>query len=54
MGKSEKTGKKITKLKWPKYQKTKDENMGWTKYYKTWFCDSDLEKIYGFLWSNCN
>ena len=23
--------KKITQLKWPKYQKPKDENMGWTK-----------------------
>ena len=28
MGKTEKTGKKITQLKWPKYQKPKDENMG--------------------------
>ena len=26
-----KTGKKITQLKWPKYQKPKDENMGWMK-----------------------
>ena len=26
-----KIGKKITQLKWPKYQKPKDENMGWTK-----------------------
>ena len=24
--------KKITHLKWPKYQKPKDENMGWTKH----------------------
>ena len=24
-------GKKITQLKWLKYQKPKDENMGWTK-----------------------
>ena len=32
MGKTEKTGKKITQLKWPKYQKPKDENMGWTKH----------------------
>ena len=31
MGKTEKNGKKITQLKWPKYQKPKDENMGWTK-----------------------
>ena len=31
MGKTEKKGKKITQLKWPKYQKPKDENMGWTK-----------------------
>ena len=26
-----KNGKKITQLKWPKYQKPKDENMGWTR-----------------------
>ena len=26
-----KTRKKITQIKWPKYQKPKDENMGWTK-----------------------
>ena len=32
MGKTEKTGKKITQLKWPKYQKPKDKNMGWTKH----------------------
>ena len=31
MGKTEKTGKKITQLNWPKYQKPKDKNMGWTK-----------------------
>ena len=31
MGKTEKNGKKIMQLKWPKYQKPKDENMGWTK-----------------------
>ena len=31
MGKTERNGKKITQLKWPKYQKPKDENMGWTK-----------------------
>ena len=30
MGKTENNGKKITQLKWPKYQKPKDENMGWT------------------------
>ena len=29
MGKIIKNGKKITHLKWPKYQKPKDENMGW-------------------------
>ena len=27
-----KTGKKITQLKWQKYQKPKDKNMGWTKH----------------------
>ena len=31
MGKTEKPEKKITQVKWPKYQKPKDENMGWTK-----------------------
>ena len=31
MGKTERKKKKITQLKWPKYQKPKDENMGWTK-----------------------
>ena len=31
MGKTEKKGKKITQLKWPKYQKPKGKNMGWTK-----------------------
>ena len=31
MGKMEKNGKKIMQLKWPKYQKPKDENMGWAK-----------------------
>ena len=25
-------GKKITQLKWPKYQRPKDKNMGWTKH----------------------
>ena len=30
VGKTEKNGKKIMQLKWPKYQKPKDENMGWT------------------------
>ena len=31
-GQNRKNGKKITQLKWPKYQKPKDENMGWTKH----------------------
>ena len=26
MGKTERNGKKVTQLKWPKYQKAKDEN----------------------------
>ena len=29
--KKKKNGKKIAKLKWPKYQKPKDKNMGWKK-----------------------
>ena len=28
MGKTEKNRKEITQLRWPKYQKPKDENMG--------------------------
>ena len=35
--KTEKTGKKITQLKWTKYQKPKDKNMGWTKQIKIYF-----------------
>ena len=31
MGKTGKNRKKITQLKWTKYQKPKDINMGWTK-----------------------
>ena len=31
-GQNGKKGKKVTKLKWPKYQRPKDENMGWTKH----------------------
>ena len=31
MGKRGKNGKKIMQLRWPKYQKPKDKNMGWTK-----------------------
>ena len=34
MGMTEKNGKKITQLKWLKYQKPKDENVGWTKHKK--------------------
>ena len=30
-GQGGKNGKKIMQLKWPKYRKPKDENMGWTK-----------------------
>ena len=29
-----KNRKKITQLKWPKYQKPKDKNLGWTKHKK--------------------
>ena len=32
MDKTKKKGKKITQLKWPKYQKPKDKYMGWTKH----------------------
>ena len=31
-GQDGKNGKKIMQLKWPKYQKPKDKNMGWTKH----------------------
>ena len=43
MGKMEKNGKKIMQLKWPKYQKPKDENMGWTR----------LERNNNLLWVWC-
>ena len=32
MGKTEKTGKKITQVTWPKYQKPEDKYMGWTNH----------------------
>ena len=35
MGKMDKNGKKIMQLKWPNYQKPKDESMGWTKHYRS-------------------
>ena len=38
MGKPEKNGKKIKQLKWPKYQKPKDKNMGWMKHKWTVIC----------------
>ena len=38
--------KKIMQLKWPKYQNSKDENMGWTKH-KFWN-DKKFYKIKGF------
>ena len=31
MGKTEKNGKKIMQQNWPKYQKPKDENLGWSQ-----------------------
>ena len=44
MGKTKKNWKKITQLKWPKYPKPKDENMGWTKHktakVKSEFCQN--------------
>ena len=35
MGKTEKNRKKITQLKWPKYQKSKDEYIEWVKHKST-------------------
>ena len=32
MGKTEKNGKKITQLKWPKYLQPKTKTIGWTKH----------------------
>ena len=40
--KEKKTGKNIVQLKCPKYQKTKDENMGWTKHLCKCIFISDL------------
>ena len=31
MGKTEKNGKKIMQQNWQKYQKPKDENLGWSQ-----------------------
>ena len=52
MGKMEKNGKKIMQLKWPKYPKPKDKNIGWTKQkmsesilsidYRVGACGSDM------------
>ena len=62
MGKTEKTGKKISQLKWPKYQKPKDKNMGWMKHLfpkLVWLtvrrnCSSDQDKeIQGWRPRNC-
>ena len=48
LGKTERTGKKILQLKWPKYQKPKDKNIGWTKhkskcFFLTFYMNSHLE-----------
>ena len=40
MDKTEKKGKKIAQLKWPKYQKPKDENMGVNVFWKDRGCNS--------------
>ena len=48
MGKTEKKGMKMTQLKWPKYQKPKDENTGWTKHIwqnvRNYYVTSDSRK----------
>ena len=63
-----KTGKKITQLKWPKYQKPKDENMGWTKqisikspayllkHYSIWqkSCSKNTINIIDYFWTIIN
>ena len=61
MGKTEKTGKEITQLKWPKYQKPKDESMGWPKQKSVlsspakleYFHDLDLNLQVCIVRSNC-
>ena len=35
-GQDRKNWKKVTQLKWPKYQRPKDENTGWTKHLRYW------------------
>ena len=61
MGKMEKKGKKITQLKWPKYQNTKkpkDGKMGWTKQIATFPILFSIlgcrgqSRLQGFFFSN--
>ena len=42
-----KTGKKITQLKWLKYQKPKQENMGWMKHNMYWYIILNLSIVLG-------
>ena len=44
-GQDRKNGKKITQLKWPKYQKTKtrdEQNIRYELWFGVWDCKSDL------------
>ena len=47
MGKMEKNWKEITQLKWPKYQKPKDKNMGWTKHLRYFVVQTGIGKKCG-------
>ena len=47
MGKTEKTRKKITQIKWPKYQKPKDENMKGTKHKFEGFQKNGILDLHG-------
>ena len=54
-GQDGKSRMKITQLKWPKYQKSKDENMGWTKQWvqtKDGFTTLEF-RMYKFLMDIC-
>ena len=52
IGKTEQKGKKITQLKWPKYQKPKDENMGWTKHRSNYLVGLDFQWFLEQFWGN--
>ena len=47
LSKTGKNRKRIIQLKWPKYQKPKDENMGWMKQ----MCKFSFMKLFQIFWN---